>query len=72
MLRKGSLLFFISIILGFKFEIFRYIALGIVAVYVLLVPYYFIYLKTCRNCGAKNQPNRKTCSCCGEENWKQR
>lgn len=72
MLWTGSILFFISLILGFKFEVFRYTALGIVLLYILLVPYYFIYLKTCRNCGSKNPPNAKHCGCCGEEDWKQR
>lgn len=68
----GSILFFIAILLGFKFKFFQLVALVIVLIYVILVPYYFLVMKTCRNCGQKNPPFRKKCSCCGEENWKQR
>lgn len=72
MLWIGSIIFFISLILGFKFEMFWYLAMAIVVAYIFFVPYYFVYLKTCRNCGAKNPPHSKKCKCCGEEDWRQR
>ncbi|MGE4317766.1 MAG: hypothetical protein AB7E96_02575 [Deferribacterales bacterium] len=70
MLRTGSLIFIASLILGFKFKFFWLVALVIVMLYIILVPYYFLVMKTCVNCGSKNPPFNKKCSCCGEENWR--
>jgi ribosomal protein L40E len=72
MLKTGSILFIISLILGFKFEIFRIAALVIVILYALIIPYYFLIMKTCRNCGVKNPPFKEICPVCGEKDWKRR
>ncbi|PLX71189.1 MAG: hypothetical protein C0602_02070 [Denitrovibrio sp.] len=72
MLKAGSILFIISLILGFKFEVFQYLALGIIVFYVVYVPYFFLYLKTCHNCGIKNAPKHSLCPVCGEEDWMRR
>lgn len=72
MLRNGSILFIIALILGFKFKIFQLIALIIVLLYVIIVPYYYLVLKTCRNCGAKVPPFKTQCPVCGEKDWKRR
>ena len=70
MLRTGSLIFIVSLILGFKFKFFWLLALVIAAIYVILVPYYFLIMKTCVNCGTKNPPFNKKCVHCGEEHWR--
>lgn len=72
MLRTGSILFIISLILGFKFQIFKILALVIVVLYIIIVPYYFLIMKTCRNCGVKNPPFKPVCPVCGEKDWKRR
>lgn len=72
MLKTGSILFIVSLILGFKFKVFQYLALAIVVLYVVYVPYYFLYLKTCRNCGVKSNPKHAVCPVCGEEDWTRR
>lgn len=72
MLRTGSILFIISLILGFKFKIFQIVALVIVGLYIIIVPYYFLIMKTCRNCGTKNPPFKAVCPVCGEKDWKRR
>ncbi|MGD9808437.1 MAG: hypothetical protein AB7E76_12135 [Deferribacterales bacterium] len=72
MLRTGSILFIISLILGFKFKLFWIVASIIVALYIIIVPYYFLIMKTCWNCGSKNPPFKPVCPVCGEEDWKRR
>jgi len=72
MLKTGSILFIISLILGFKFKVFQYLALAIIALYVVYVPYYFIYQKSCRNCGIKSSTKHAVCPVCGEEDWTRR
>jgi len=72
MLKTGSILFIISLILGFKFKIFQLLALIIIILYAIIIPYYFLVMKTCRNCGVKNPPFKSVCPVCGEEDWKRR
>lgn len=72
MLWTGSIIFIVSILLGFKFKFFQLVALIILIAYSIIIPYYFVVMKTCRNCGQKNAPHRRQCSCCGAEDWRQR
>jgi len=72
MLKTGSILFIIFLLLGFKFKIFQLAAAVVVVIYLIAVPYYFLVMKTCRNCGCKNPPMKPVCPVCGEEDWKRR